>query len=417
MTYSYYTNIQNRREAIKEAVAVLLEHEPFQDIEDEKLFLSTCAYENSKELVEVIFEVCSDLPELHILRTVWTTEELDRRFEEEIVKQFGDVEAYKDHLIQLSEGNEDIQGILEEEYYDHDLRALALRGCQWAFDIEIESIIEDAQRSCFFPEDIEFCFECRKAGVNIGMMDDNLFDRIEAGDEELINILASLEAYEYLEEQDLCTYEWVKDSLSGEDKVAEIASQHLYSVIRYKEDLEWLKKEAATEVPQAQYLMALLYLPNDLDIVSENKTLAVRYLQAAKEDGCTLAEAELQKLGPAASTVFEDEKALLAKANKGNKAAMFELGNLYAFEGNDAEAKKWWNKASRKGHTGAKKSKKKARMKKRPMSCSAILGIAIIIITIALFVIGFTCGMGAVLGTILGFFLVIEIALFIIMKI
>ena len=397
MTYSYYTNIQNRREAIKEAVAVLLEHEPFQDIEDEKLFLSTCAYENSKELVEVIFEVCSDLPELHILRSVWTTEELDRRFEEEIVKQFGDVETYKEHLIKLSEGNECIQDILTEEYYN--FKELALKGCKWAFDREVDYCYGSYQY--LSAENIEFCLECEKVGVDTGI-DSALNESIEACNEEVINILASLKAYKYLEEQDLCTYEWVKDSLSGEDKVAEIASQHLYSVIRYKEDLEWLKKEAATEVPQAQYLMALLYLPNDLDIVSENKTLAVRYLRAAKEGGCTLAEAELRKLGPAASTVFEDEKELLAKANKGNKGAMFELGNLYAFEGNDAEAKKWWNKASRKGHTGAKKSKKKGRLKKRPISCCAAFLIAIVIIIIALIVIGFTWGKDALVNTIFG---------------
>lgn len=411
MNCSYYTNIQNRREAIKEAVAVLLEHEPFQDIEEEKLFLSTCAYENSKELVEVIFEVCSDLPELHILRTVWTTEELDRRFEEEIVKQFGDVETYKEHLIKLSEGNECIQDILTEEYYN--FKELALKGCKWAFDREVDYCYGSYQY--LSAENIEFCLECEKVGVDTEI-DSALNESIEACNEEVINILASLKAYKYLEEQDLCTYEWVKDSLSGEDKVAEIASQHLYSVIRYKEDLEWLKKEAATEVPQAQYLMALLYLPNDLDIVSENKSLAVRYLQAAKEGGCTLAEAELRKLGPAASTVFEDEKELLAKANKGNKGAMFELGNHYAFEGNDAEAKKWWNKASRKGHTSAKRSKKKGRLKKQPMSCSAAFLIAIVITIIALIVIGFTWGMGAVLRTISGLFLVVVVGLFLILK-
>lgn len=397
MTYSYYTNIQDRREAIKEAVAVLLEHEPFQDIEEEKLFLSTCAYENSKELVEVIFEVYSDLPELHILRTVWTTEELDRRFEEEIVKQFGDVETYKEHLIKLSEGNECIQDILTEEYYN--FKELALKGCKWAFDREVDYCYGSYQY--LSAENIEFCLECEKVGVDTEI-DSALNESIEACNEEVINILASLKAYKYLEEQDLCTYEWVKDSLSGEDKVAEIASQHLYSVIRYKEDLEWLKKEAATEVPQAQYLMALLYLPNDLDIVSENKTLAVRYLQAAKEGGCSLADAELQKLGADAATAFEDESTLLAKANKGNKSAMFELGNHYAFEGNDAEAKKWWNKASRKGHSSAKKSKKKGRLKKRPISCCAAFFIAIAIIIIALIVIGFTWGKDALVNTILG---------------
>lgn len=98
----------------------------------------------------------------------------------------------------------------------------------------------------------------------------------------------------------------------------------------------------------------------------------------------------------------EDKNTLLAKANKGNKAAMFELGNLYAFEGNDAEAKKWWNKASRKGHTGAKKSKKKGRLKKRPISCCAAFFIAIAIIIIALIVIGFTWGKDALVNTILG---------------
>lgn len=347
MTYFYYTNIQNRREAIKEAVAVLLEHEPFYDNKGEKQYLSTCADEDPKELVDALFDAICDLSEIDLLLLQWTTEGLEQRFKDEIVKRYGDVEAYKTHLIEISENDERIQNILAQYYYENDYQELALRGCKWAFEEELAS--ND------FPDVVELFLKCKDKKI-IDAYREVLEEDIEAavanGDDTIIDILTSLKAYKYLEEQELCTYKWVENCLDGEDKVAEIASKHLAKVICNKKALKWLKEKAASKVPQAQYLIALLYLPNDLDIVSENKSLAMRYLQAAKESGCSLADAELQKLGVNAATTFEDENTLLAKAKVGDKSAMFELGNLYAFEGNDAEAKKWWKKAQSKGRTG-----------------------------------------------------------------
>lgn len=347
MNCSYYTNIQDRREAIKEAVTVLLEHDEFEDIKGEKQFLTLCEAEDSEGLYKVIFESCKALTELHVLVAGWPSEELEKRLNEGITKQFGDVETYKEHLIKLSNGDERIQSLLTEKYYRIDNKKLALRGCQWAFEREMDENIDAYQY--ISAENIEFCLECEKAGVDTNIFD-NLFPYNQ--DEEVINILASLKAYEYLDEQELITYKWVESCLDGEDKVAEIASKHLDKVICNKKDLKWLKEKTKSNVPQAQYLMALLYLPNDLDIVSENKSLAGRYLQAAKDGGCALADAELQKLGPDTATTFEDENTLLAKATEGDKIAMIELGNLYAFEGNDAEAKKWRKKANSKGCTG-----------------------------------------------------------------
>lgn len=53
---------------------------------------------------------------------------------------------------------------------------------------------------------------------------------------------------------------------------------------------------ADAKIPQAQYLMGLLYLLNDLHIVDENPSLALRYLKAARDGGCSLAEAKIKKL-------------------------------------------------------------------------------------------------------------------------
>lgn len=61
-----------------------------------------------------------------------------------------------------------------------------------------------------------------------------------------------------------------------------------------------------------------------------------------------------------------EEKELLKKAHKGNVEAMFELANLYSFEGRNDEAQKWYKKASKRGHAGAEKSKKGFGLPKRP---------------------------------------------------
>ena len=86
-----------------------------------------------------------------------------------------------------------------------------------------------------------------------------------------------------------------------------------------------------------------------------------------------------------------EEKELLKKARKGNVEAMFELANLYSFEGRNDEAQKWYKKASKRGHAGAKKSKKGFRLPKRPSSgCgiyifSFVLIVATIVVLCILF--------------------------------
>mgnify|MGYP003292528407 CR=1 FL=1 len=86
-----------------------------------------------------------------------------------------------------------------------------------------------------------------------------------------------------------------------------------------------------------------------------------------------------------------EEKELLKKARKGNVEAMFELANLYSFEGKNDEAQKWYKKASKRGHSDAKKSKKGFRLPKRPSNgCgiyifSFVLIVATIVVLCILF--------------------------------
>jgi TPR repeat protein len=79
-----------------------------------------------------------------------------------------------------------------------------------------------------------------------------------------------------------------------------------------------------------------------------------------------------------------EEKELLKKARKGNVEAMFELANLYSFEGRNDEAQKWYKKASKRGHSGAKKSKKGFRLPRR--SLENIREWTIFILTVVLIV-------------------------------
>jgi hypothetical protein len=81
-----------------------------------------------------------------------------------------------------------------------------------------------------------------------------------------------------------------------------------------------------------------------------------------------------------------EEKELLKKARKGNVEAMFELANLYSFEGRNEEAQKWYKKASKRGHAGAEKSKKGFRLPKRPSNGCGIYIFSFVLIVIAVIV-------------------------------
>jgi TPR repeat protein len=105
-----------------------------------------------------------------------------------------------------------------------------------------------------------------------------------------------------------------------------------------------------------------------------------------------------------------EEKELLKKARKGNVEAMFELANLYSFEGRNDEAQKWYKKAAKRGHAGAKKSKKGFRLPKRPSNgCGIyILGFVLIVIAVVVLCILFPWffelikWVGAIIGAIIG---------------
>lgn len=184
------------------------------------------------------------------------------------------------------------------------LKDSALNGNQWAFDV----LKYNGFSCCDDYEDfVTFCIECVENDVDIDDALDGLYESIE-NDESTVELLASLEAYNYLKVNDLATYSWIEDSLDGNDIVAEIASQHLDKVFEYKEDFQWLKKKADAKVPQAQYLLGLLYLSNGTNVVSENKSLALRYLKAAKEGGCDLANEKIETLEAEAQKEKEEKQ-------------------------------------------------------------------------------------------------------------
>lgn len=186
------------------------------------------------------------------------------------------------------DGCEFMQDYIYEHNDDYDLLyEKAQEGCQWAFD---RLDFDDSTLNL-----VDFFHECETAGVDISMFDDNITEAA-IYDDEFVMRLASLEWWRFLDSDNLATYSWVEDHLEENDKVAEIAAKCLNNVIVYKEDFKWLKKMADSAVPQAQYLMGLLYSSNDLNIIGENHSLARRYLMAAKQGGCTLAEEKLAML-------------------------------------------------------------------------------------------------------------------------
>lgn len=106
-----------------------------------------------------------------------------------------------------------------------------------------------------------------------------------------------------------------------------------------------------------------------------------------------------------------EERELLKKARKGNVEAMFELANLYSFEGRNDEAQKWYKKASKRGHAGAKKSKKGFRLPKRPSNgCGIyIFNFVLIVATIVVLCILFPWLLKWIVGIIGGIILLIMV--------
>ena len=171
------------------------------------------------------------------------------------------------------------------EYIDSDiLIELAKGGNQWAFDyLDTEGglYMDDM---CDY---VDFLIECENNCVDIGDYYEFIYEGVEGGNENLINHLAELGAFEYLDVNNLATYDWIEKCLNGNNEVAKIASKHLSDVFQYKEDINWLKKQADAKIPQAQYLLGLLYL-GEGNIIDKNESLALRYLKAAEEGGCKI---------------------------------------------------------------------------------------------------------------------------------
>ena len=173
---------------------------------------------------------------------------------------------------------------------------LARNGCQVAFDwldLEHDCWLWDYYAN--WGDMCDFLIGCEDAGVDIR---DILSNAIESND-DCVYYLASIGAYERLAMHDLDSYEWIKEHLSESDIVADIAARNINKVIQYKEDIKWLKREADKKVPQAQFLMGVLYFGMS-GILEKNESLALRYFQAAETNGCGLTKKYILK--------FEEEE-------------------------------------------------------------------------------------------------------------
>ena len=194
------------------------------------------------------------------------------------------------------------------------LEELSKKGYQEAFDY---LVLYGRWESYHISERsfLEFLIESERAGVDISPWNDDIVDELDYGDEEFASALASCEAYNYLDRDNLCAYEWIKEYLDGEDIVADIAARNINKVIQYKEDIKWLKSEADKKVPQAQFLMGVLNY-GEGGILEKNESLALRYFQAAEANGCGLTKKYLLK--------FEEEQRQRLKAAEERKAKAAE---------------------------------------------------------------------------------------------
>jgi TPR repeat protein len=205
---------------------------------------------------------------------------------------------------------------------------LARNGCQVAFDwldLEHDCWLWDYYAN--WGDMCDFLIGCEDAGVDIR---DILSNAIESND-DCVYYLASIGAYERLAMHDLDSYEWIKEHLSESDIVADIAARNINKVIQYKEDIKWLKREADKKVPQAQFLMGVLYFGMS-GILEKNESLALRYFQAAEANGCGLTKKYLLKFE-------EEEKQRLKAAEEAKiKAAEEQRQRLKAAEERKAKA-------------------------------------------------------------------------------
>lgn len=216
---------------------------------------------------------------------------------------FDDPEELYNFLEACKDAGIDV-GDISDYFNLEKLRDLAREGEQWAFDYLHAEHYDYIAHDIY--EYLDFLIECENEGVDIDEYDDFIFEGVEYGNENLINHLAELGEFGYLDVNNLATYDWVEKHLEGNDEVAEIASKHLSEVFLYKEDICWLKEQADKKIPQAQYLLGLLYL-GEGSLIDKNESLAIRYLKAAEEGGCKLTEEYLKEIEEERQRLKEEE--------------------------------------------------------------------------------------------------------------
>lgn len=243
----------------------------------------------------------------------------------------------------------DIDGVFEHLSYD-GLECLAMNGYQQAYDIlynEGRGVME----TCDYDNFLNFIIKCEDSGVNIWTCAEWIEEELDYGYEELINKLALLGAYRYLDRNDLSTYEWVKNHLNGNDIVAEISVNNINKVIQCKDDIKWLKSEADKKVPQAQYLMGILNLGVG-GILEKNNTLALSYFRASDCNGCKLAKEYILKIE---DEIRKDEErvastnSLIQKAENGelNSTELYALASVLSYGDASKGIKKNTKKATK----------------------------------------------------------------------
>lgn len=244
--------------------------------------------DNQAEAIELAIKTCLDCP---------GEEESESAYEYLSQIMLNDPDTLDDYLNSSDCNLDEVVNIdivkehILENSGSFSLQELAENGHQWAFDA-----LADDGWMCGLDWEYyaDFIVECYTNGVDTGNNFEVVVEALDH-DEYTVNLFAENGLFNYLDRQ-LPTYSWIEECLRGNDDVAIIAERYLKSVVRHKEDFNWLKNQADSKIPQAQYLMGVLYLPNDLHIVKENSTLALRYLIAARDGGCVLADAKIKKL-------------------------------------------------------------------------------------------------------------------------
>ncbi len=233
------------------------------------------------------------------------------------------------------------------------LEQLARKGHQGAFDylynLGLTECMSDSSSDNYTL--LEFIIECEDAGIDIKDWRDLTNEEVKNGNEEFINDLASFGAFRYLDYKYLCTWEWVKEYLDGNDIVAEIAAKYIDQVIQSKNDIKWLEEEVGDKVPQAQYLMGILNLGVG-GILEKNNTMALSYFRASDSNGCKLAKEYILKIE---DEIRKDEErvastnSLIQKAENGelNSTELYALASVLSYGDASKGIKKNLKKATK----------------------------------------------------------------------